>query len=427
MNKYLSFIGILVFILFPNLVFGADGNGTLEFLKGDGAIEQWFLKAFANVEFEAQSHISSAAALGRAIGGFGALIYMGYLGWEMQEGQRPWSVTPMIKPVIIGLILANWPSFTYLIKAPFDVLAKPSISMFNEIEDQANLLRKKRYELQQKAIDKAMEIQAENEKKKAEANAQATEKKDFIDRVIDGVSDSVSEKWDNLTTQIEKWTLKTQASLQTLLAELIEAIALIILRVCVYGVFGFQKIWSIMLMILGPIAVGISLIPGFDGALQSWIAKFININLFTFISFQAMSVGNLLITSGYKMEIERYETILKGSEDQITAAVGMFTEGSGFINVITFTVVSYIVTGVLVSMTPIIADSIVSAGGAGVANAAKNGLSSMREGAKSAGRLATTGASKGAELTGKAGRTIAGMGQRIGNLTKQKGGTTPKW
>lgn len=167
-----------------------------------------------------------------------------------------------------------------------------------------------------------------------------------------------------------------------------------------------------MLAILGPIAVGISLIPGFDGALQSWIAKFININLFTFVAFQAMSVGNLLITSGYKMEIERYETILKGSEDQITAAVGMFTEGSGFINITIFTIVSYIVTGVLVSMTPTIADSIVSAGGSGVANAARSATSSIVRGGKSAGK--TTGKTAGnvARGTYRAGKYTARQTQK---------------
>ncbi|MEC5395215.1 hypothetical protein [Bergeyella sp. RCAD1439] len=394
MNKYFGLT--LIFLMFPFMGFAS--NGALEFLKGDGAIEQWFLKAFAMVEFEAASHLSGAASFGRAIGGLGALFYMGHLGWQMQEGQRPWAVTPMIKPIIIALILANWSLFTNMIKAPFNLLATPSISMFNDIENQANLLRKKRYELQRKAIDKAMEIQAKNEKEKAKANAEATAKKDFMDKIIDGVSDSVSEKWDKLTTEVEKWSLKTQASLQTLIAEVIEAIALIILRVAVYGIFGFQKIWSIMLIILGPIAVGLSLIPGFDGALNSWIAKFININLFTFISFQAMSIGNLLISSGYKMEIERYETILKGNEDQITAAIGMFTEGSGFINTITFTVVSYIVTGLLVSLTPVIADSIVSAGGSSIANSARRELSSIYRGGKSTAR----GLQKGSQQIGQA-------------------------
>lgn len=413
-NKHLAFGLTLLFLLLPIVGFASNGNGALEFLKGDGAIEQWFIQAFATMEFEAQGHLSDAASFGRAIGGIGALLYMGLLGWEMQDGRRPWAVTPMIRPIMIGIILANWTLFVGLIKAPFNALATPSISMFNDIEENANLLRKKRYELQQRAIDKAMEIQAKNEKQKAEANAQAAAKKDFVDKVIDSVSDPVAEKWDSLTTEIEKWALKTQSNLQILLAELIEAIALVILRVCVYGIFGFQKIWSIMLAILGPIAVGISLIPGFEGAFQSWISKFININLFTFVSFQAMSVGNLLITSGYKMEIERYNTLLSGHDDQITAAIGMFTEGSGFINIMVFTVVSYIVTGVLVSMTPTIADSIVSAGGSGVANAAKSAVSSMSRGGRSAGR-ATGAAARGTARAGRyTGRQLQKGANKIG-------------
>lgn len=414
-NKPLLIAMSILLTLLPVIVFSANGisdspNQVLQFFKGDGAIEDWFINAFKNFEINSKDHYG-VIMLGKAIGQIGAIFYMGHLGWEMQDGQRPWAVTPMIKPVIIALILSNWNVFTNMIKSPLNLLAKPSIMMFNEIEQSANVLRIKRYELQRRAIDKAMEIQAENEKKKAEAIAQETAKKDFVDKIIDGVGDAMAEKWDSLTTEIEKWTLQTQASLQTLVAEVIEAIALIILRVCVYGIFGFQKAWSAILVTLGPIAVGMSLIPGFDGAIQSWVAKFININLWTFISFQSMSIGSVLISAGYKMEINRYESILKGSEEQIIAAVGAFTEGSGFINILSFTVVGYLITGLLVLMTPTIADSILSAGGSQIANAARGAASSMAAGGKKAGQ--------GISIIGS--RIGSGMG-RVGKDIKQQWG-----
>lgn len=408
-NKFLKVTITILFTILPIIIFGAEegGSKTLQFFKGDGAIEQWFLEAFATMEPMVNKEATAGARLGRAIGAIGAMGYLAYLGWEMQEGQRPWAVTPMIKPILVGFILINWVDFANMIKYPFTLLATPSVSMFNSLAEKSDDLRIKRYTLQMTMVQKAVEIQAENQRKKDEQNIAKAKEEGYISgKMAEWGSD-----WNQLKNKMYEWELKTASTLQTLLAEIIEAIALIILRVCVYGIFGFQKLWSMILMILGPIAVGMSLIPGFDGALQSWISKFININLWTFISFKAMAIGNILITSGYTMEINRYESILKGTEDEIIANVGNFVNGTGFINVIVITCVAYIVTGLLTLMTPTIADSIVSAGGSGVANAAKGAMASMGQGASST----KGGLNKAGIGMAKAGK---GMGKAITTLAK---------
>lgn len=421
-NKYLIFTATLFFILLPMVLFGSDGGSpTYKILKGDGAIEQWFLTTFNSLEPSAGNKINSAARLGRAIGSIGAMGYLAYLGWEMAEGQRPWAVTPMIKPMLVGFILINWADFAKGIKAPFSLIAEPSVTMFSELAEKADDLRLKRYELQRTLVAKATDIEAENNLKKEE------ERKATDDGMFDAVTDNLANGMDDFRLEIYKWSLETSSGAQLLFAEVIEAICLIILRVCVYGIFGFQKLWSVLLMILGPIAVGMSLIPGFDGALQSWVAKFININLWTFIAFEAMTIGNLLVTAGYQMEINRYESVLKGTEDEIIANVGDFVYGSGFINVIVITCVAYIVTGMLTLMTPTIADSIVSAGGSGIANAAKGAVSTMVNSAKSAGRGLQTsmrGLNKGLTKTSEAmisgaGKGATAMGKGLGNLASR--------
>lgn len=416
-KKYLIFTVTLLFTLLPIIVFGSGGSQTLKFFKGDGDIEQWFLNAFTLMNPQVSSEAKAMSRLGRSIGAIGAMAYLGYLGWEMLEGQRPWAVTPMIKPVIIGLILINWYPFARMIQSPFEMLAKPSVAMFNDLAEKSEDLRIKRYELQWTLVSKAVKIEAENQAKKDEENIRKAKEEGFFS----GKMAEMGSEWNELKIKLYEWELKTASTLQTLLAEIIEAIALIILRVCVYGIFAFQKLWSMILIILGPIAVGMSLIPGFDGALQSWISKFVNINLWTFIAFKAMTIGEILITSGYKMEINRYDSILQGSEDEIIANVGNFVNGAGFINVIVITCVAYIVTGLLTLMTPTIADSIVSAGGSGVANAARQAMSTMSGGTK---KVVTTGG----KMIGNTGRNTANAAKKTrGKFGTQKGGVTPKF
>lgn len=354
---------------------GDDAGSTLSFFKGDGAIEKWFLNAFKSTEANIESHANQAAALGRAIGAIGALMYLGWLGWQMQEGARPWEVTPMIRPIIIGLILSNWVGFTSIIKKPLELIATPSIAMFNDIERESDALRIKRYELQMKIVDKALELDAKNRVKDNELN----KNKDLnaLEKFVDQIGTKVGDAFYDMKVEIKKFELKTEGKLQILFAEIIEGIGLIILRVCVYGIFGIQKIWSFVLMIVGPIAVGLALIPGFENAMQSWIAKFININLYSFVAHTSMSIGHILISSAYKMEIQRYETLLKGTEEVVLANVMQYVGGAGAINLIIITVVAYIVTGVMVLMTPTIADSIVSAGGTGIASKMKQGVATI--------------------------------------------------
>jgi hypothetical protein len=65
------------------------------------------------------------------------------------------------------------------------------------------------------------------------------------------------------------------------------------------------------------------------------------------------------------MEIERYDTLLTNGTITNLDALMVYVSNSGMIYNQLFTCVAYIVTGIGVLMTPTIADTIVTAGGAG--------------------------------------------------------------
>lgn len=227
---------------------------------------------------------------------------------------------------------------------------------------------------------------------------------------IDKVTDSIKEGWDKIQTLVEEWFIRMNFKFQRWGAELMEAIGLSILRVCTYLVFFIQKIWSYILIVLGPIAVGMALIPGFESSLTSWVSKFININLYTFVAFTIINIGQQLIISAYTMEIDRYELMINSAGNVDSATISAFINGNGMLHVTLFTVVAYIVTGIGVLMTPTIADSIVSAGGATV-------MSKMKE---SAGKLASGGklAGQGSKMAGKGIVAGAKMGKQVANDTQ---------
>ena len=398
MNKYLTLTLCLLIFLVPTIVFGQTGdtasyNKLLQFLKGDGAFEKWFMEAFTKLDTTMAAQSAGAVMLGQAIGSFGALCYMGYLGWQMQEGARPWEVTPMIRPTIIAFILMYWGAFTSMIQYPLQSLAEPGIALFQDIEKDANDLRVERFKKQNQILEVLIKTQAEEEAKQ---------------ETLDKLEGKADDSWydidvDKLLAPAKEWYMKMEFKIQKTLSEIIEAVSLTILRVCTYLIFFIQKIWSYVLIILGPIAIGMSLIPGFENSFSNWVTKFININLYTFITYTIINIGQQLIMSGYQMELDRYALIIDSGGVADMNTLRVYVQNSGMMYTALFPAVAYIVTGIGILMVPSIADSIVSAGGAGIMSKGKAAGGTVA----SVGRAATAAAAGGAAGAITAAREIA--------------------
>ena len=386
MNKKLTLLFCLLAIVLPIMGFSqtdSDYSNLLQFLKGDGAFEKWFMEVFTKLDNSVQDSAQGSALVGKAIGGLGALMYLGYMGWQMAAGDREWEITPMLKPILIGFTLVYWSGFVNLIQAPFEAIAQPGIAIFSDIESEVNDLRVQRFKKQQQLLDAVIKL-----------NAEEDAKQEVINNTSQNADDSwfdVSEGLDKLIQPIKEWQIRMQFQMQKLVAEVIEFVCLSILRICVYLIFFIQKIWAYILIILGPIAVGMALVPGFENSFYSWVSKFININLYTFVAYTIINIGQQLIASGYTMEIERYDTLLSNGTITNLDALMVYVSNSGMIYNQLFTCVAYIVTGIGVLMTPTIADTIVTAGGAGAMTKMKSAAGKMASSAKTAVLTTKTG------------------------------------
>ncbi|MCQ4139518.1 hypothetical protein [Chryseobacterium sp. EO14] len=399
MNKKLTFTFCLFAILFPVMGFAqtdGDYSNLLQFLKGDGAFEKWFMEVFTKLDNSVQDSAAGSALVGKAIGGLGALMYLGYMGWQMTAGDREWEITPMLKPVLIGFTLVYWTGFVNLIQAPFEAISEPGMAIFSDIESEVNDLRVQRFKKQQQLLDAVIKL-----------NAEEDAKQEVIENTGKDADDSwydISEGLDKLIQPIKEWQIRMQFQMQKLAAEVIEFVCLSILRICVYLIFFIQKIWAYILIVLGPVAVGMALIPGFENSLYSWVSKFININLYTFIAYTIINIGQQLIASGYEMEIERYDTLLTNGTITNLDALMVYISNSGMIYNGLFTCVAYIVTGIGVLMTPTIADTIVTAGGAGAMTKMKSAAGKIASSTKAAVLTVKTG---GASVASSAAKSAA--------------------
>lgn len=400
----------MLLLLLPTLIFGQTGNTEsynklLQFLKGDGAFEKWFMEAFTRLDTTMVAQSAGAVMLGQAIGGFGALCYMAYLGWQMQEGARPWEVTPMIRPTIIAFILMYWGAFTSMIQYPLQALAEPGIALFQEIEQDANDLRVERFKKQNQILEILIKTQAEEDAKQ---------------ETLDKLEKKADDSWfdvdiNKLLAPAKEWYMKMEFKIQKTLSEIIEAVSLTILRVCTYLIFFIQKIWSYILIVLGPLAVGMSLIPGFENSFTNWVTKFININLYSFITYTIINIGQQLIMSGYQMELDRYALMIDSSGVVDMDTLRVYIQNSGMMYTALFPAVAYIITGIGILMVPSISDSIVSAGGAGIMSKGKAAGGTVASAGKAVGRTATAAAAGGVAGAVVAAKEISKAVERMKN------------
>jgi hypothetical protein len=252
----------------------------------------------------------------------------------------------MLKPILIGFTLVYWTGFVNLIQAPFEAIAEPGIAIFSDIESEVNDLRVQRFKKQQQLLDAVIKL-----------NAEEDAKQEVINNTNEDADDSwydISEGLDKLIQPIKEWQIRMD-SIQKLVAEIIEFLCLSILRICVYLIFFIQKIWAYILIILRAYCRWNGTSSGFENSLYSWVSKFININLYTFVAYTIINIGQQLIASGYTMEIERYDTLLTNGTITNLDALMVYVSNSGMIYNQLFTCVAYIVTGIGVLMTPTIA------------------------------------------------------------------------
>lgn len=394
--KLLIIIICLGLFLFPSLMRGQgqaqtittqQGGETVQYMKGSGDFEEWFMKAFTKLDMQMDGRANDVLKVGKAIAGIGMLIYLAVIGFRMQSGAAEWSVEPMIKPVVVALLLINWVPFTKMIQAPLQMLAEPSEAIFKDIERETNARRTFRYTKQMQVLEATINLNA----------TILAKQKGFWSSLGDGeISQAFGNLWDKITAPIEEVVERANYKMQKLLGDCIEMVCLIILRVAVYFIFFIQKVWSYILIVLGPIAIGISFIPGFESSFYNWISKFININLYTFIAYTIINIGQQIIIAGYEMDISRLSAIVNDNGAVINQGLLLtYTTYNGMATSVIFPCVGYLVTAIGVLMTPTIADAIVSAGGAGVMTKVKQAAMNGAKTTFSGGKGILGGASKG--------------------------------
>ncbi|MEJ2880386.1 plasmid transfer protein [Pedobacter sp. GR22-6] len=358
-----------------------DYKKSLEFLQGNGIYEEGMMTFLAGMKDSIWTHFDLFISDAKALAAIFMIIFFAIKSYEMMSGDKTLEVMPLLRPFGLTMIIIWWGAFVRMVAFPTDLVALRTEEMFKSEQANVNSLRFDRAEYMYKVANALYSFQAESEVAEKESDT-------WYGQAWDAVSGTVKEGISAVVAPLVELKNRLAVGMQLLLTQLLELLALWILRLAVYVIFIIQIIYSSILIILGPFAVAVSILPAFRDSFSTWIARFIAVNLYSGIAYLVMYIMALMQKYALSSEISKYKALIgpTGTDGEFMARLTIFATNG----VLSFgTVIIVFLIGACCMFTvPSISTWIVSTSGiTSAASSFGRGSSTVFAAAKKAGKF----------------------------------------
>ena len=388
--KFLAVMAIIMLSL-PVLTFAQGGVGSeappdqdaakaLDWAEGSKLFDDWFMENFL-LEYRdvIWGEFDVFIDFARVIAGIFTLIFFATRAYGMMTGDEKWEILPLLRPFGLLMIIFHWQTFVLAISFPTDVMAA---SMWDKQEaQQQNVTNKRliRAEYQRSLVTGLFELSSE-------AELAADESKELVKDKENWFSRTMKEGWNEIIAPAYQFKYRLQISFQLAITQALEAISLWLLRVAVYSIFTIQIVFSGILIMLGPISVATSILPMFRDSFQTWIARFISVNLYLTIALIIMFIGGIFQEFAMESEILRFQEVVdrQGNMLEDAGAKILYFLGSGILS-FGVVIITFLVTAICMTTVPSISTWVISTSGVNsaistIGRAAGVATGSMRRG-----------------------------------------------
>lgn len=350
-------------------------KNTFSFLQGEGVYEDGVMHFLGGMKDTVWSHYDVFIGEAQALAAVFMLIFFAIKSYEMISGDKKLEVMPLLRPFGLVMIIIWWGTFTQAISHPTDIIAAKTAALFNTGQTQVSALRLQRAELMIQVADQLTTLQAETDVAVKEADT-------WYSSAWETVSSKVKEGFTSVWNSVTQLRNRMEISLQLLLSNALEMLALWILRISTYIIFMLQIIYSTILIILGPFSVCVSILPAFRDSFGAWIARFISVNLYTAIAYLVMHVSSLFQQYALQAEITRYTQLLDSPGENTIEKLGWFASNG----ILSFgiVIISFIISALCMLTVPSISTWIISTSGitSAVSTLARGSSNLMRTGTR---------------------------------------------
>jgi hypothetical protein len=365
-------IGLTLLFCLPVLCCFAQTNPdyekSLEFLQGDGVYETGMMTFLTGLKDSIWSNFDMFITDAKALAAIFMIIFFAIKSYEMMAGDKKMEIMPLLRPFGLAMVILWWGGFAKMVAFPTDLVANETQQMFASEQDNVNQLRFQRADLMKQVADSLYNFQAQTE-------VAAKESDTWYGKAWDDVTSTVKEGISTVVAPLMELKARLQISIQLLMTQILELAGIWILRIATYIVFMIQIIYSSILIILGPFAVAVSILPAFRDSFSTWVARFVSVNLYTGIAYLIMYLCALMQKYALSSEISKYQELLRPGASGLMSKFAVFA-GNG---VLSFgeVIVVFFIGAVCMFTVPSISTWIISTSGISSASSAFGRNASM--------------------------------------------------
>jgi len=332
-----------------------DYKKSLEFLQGNGVYEEGMMVFLKRLKDSIWTHFDLFITDAKALSAIFMIIFFAIKSYEMIAGDKKMEIMPLLRPFGLVMVILWWGAFAKAIAFPTDLVALKTEEMFQSEQNQVNDLRLTRADYMMKVANSLYTFQAQVEVAEKESDT-------WYGRAWDSVTSTVKEGISEVVSPILELKNRLTIGLQLLVTQLLELTGIWILRIAVYIVFMIQIIYSSILIILGPFAVAVSILPAFRDSFSTWVARFISVNLYSGIGYLIMYLTSLMQKYALTSEIAKYKELV--GEDGTGASIEKMAwfAGNGILSFGTVIIV-FLIGAICMFTVPSISTWIISTSG----------------------------------------------------------------
>lgn len=281
----------------------ADYKKSIEFLQGNGVYEEGMMVFLKGLKDSIWTHFDLFITDAKALSAIFMIIFFAIKSYEMMSGDKQLEVMPLMRPFGLVMIIIWWAAFAKVVAFPTDLVALQTEQMYRSEQSNVDDLRLTRADLMLKVANSLYSFQAQTEVAEKESDT-------WYGKAWDSVTSTVLEGVSTVVAPLLELKNRMEVGMQLLLTQLLEIAGLWILRIAVYIIFMIQIIYSSILIILGPFAVAVSILPAFRDSFTTWIARFVSVNLYSGIAYLIMYLCALMQKYALTSEISKYKELV---------------------------------------------------------------------------------------------------------------------
>jgi hypothetical protein len=280
-----------------------SANKSLEYLQGDGVYETGMMAFLTGLKVSIWTHFDLFIGDAQALASIFMIIFFAIKSYEMMSGDKELEVMPLLRPFGLAMVILWWGAFVKVIAFPTDLVSNQTQQMFNSEQSTVNSLRLQRSNLMLAVANSLYTFEAQTQVAEKESDT-------WYGQAWNAVTSTVKQGISSVVEPLLELKNRLTIGMQLLSTQLLELLGIWILRIAVYIIFMIQIIYSSILIILGPFAVAVSILPAFRDSFSTWIARFVSVNLYSGIGFLIMYLCGLMQQYALESEISKYQELV---------------------------------------------------------------------------------------------------------------------